>query len=259
METLFNQYVATFDLQDEKIKLKVLHTYRVVEIMEYLTNRLRLCERDCFLAKRIAWYHDIGRFEQVVQFGTFDDLKSIDHAQLSCEIVNREEFLNDCTEDEKTCILKAIYNHNKLDLEQDLTEKEEQFAKLIRDADKCDIFRVIATKDYLTLFGFSKEKIEQSHVSKKVKESLMNHQCVNKIDRKEAVDFLLTMIGFFYDLNYMETIEYIMEHQWYRIPFDDLSFVHEETKKDVELILNELETYLGKRGNKNVFNKKFNR
>ncbi len=254
MEVLFNRYVESFDLQDEKIKLKILHTYRVVEIMEYLTNCLRLCERDCFLAKKIALYHDIGRFKQIVQFGTFDDSKSIDHAQLSCEILNQGQFLKDCTEDEKGCILKAIYNHNKLYIGSELNEKEQFFARLIRDADKCDIFKVIAAKDYLTLFGFSKEEIEQSYVSKKVKESLMSHQCVDKKDRKEALDFLLTMIGFFYDLNFEETIEYIMEYQWYRIPFDDLSFAHEETRKDVKMILNEMETYLGKRGNNNVYN-----
>ena len=55
--------------------------------------------------------------------------------------------------------------NNRLAIEDGLDEKTLIFAKLIRDADKCDIFRVFAQEDPVDTTGFSAEQVGQEAVS----------------------------------------------------------------------------------------------
>ena len=197
---------------------------------------MHLSTRQKQIAHTIALFHDIGRFEQIRTYDTFVDSKSIDHANLGCQILLENKMLDF----EEELILCAIRNHNKLEIEPGLDEEHILMCQLIRDADKCDIFRVFAQEDYMTLFGFTKEDIEQSFVSDKVKESLMRHECVKKEDRRPGIDYCLTFIGFFYDLNFVETMEYLKREALYLLPFSHFHFQHEKTKQDVDEILMEL-------------------
>ena len=90
----FLEYASAYDDgSDTRIKLKIIHTQRVTEVMEQLTAALPLSESDRELAYLCAVYHDIGRFEQLKRYHTFLDYKSIDHAQLGCEILRQGDFL----------------------------------------------------------------------------------------------------------------------------------------------------------------------
>ena len=144
----FLEYASAYDDgSDTRIKLKIIHTQRVTEVMEQLTAARLLSEQDKKLAYLCAVYHDIGRFEQLKRYHTFLDYKSIDHAQLGCEILRQGDFLGELSDREREQVLTAIGNHNRLAIEDGLDEKTLLFAKLIRDADKCDIFRVFAQED----------------------------------------------------------------------------------------------------------------
>ena len=75
----FQEYTGTYDIHDEKIRLKVEHTYRVADISEQIAEKLGLSEEDIALAWLIGMLHDIGRFEQLRRFHTFVDSQSIMH------------------------------------------------------------------------------------------------------------------------------------------------------------------------------------
>ena len=155
--------------------------------MEQLTAALPLSESDRELAYLCAVYHDIGRFEQLKRYHTFLDYKSIDHAQLGCEILRQGDFLDELSAREREQVLTAIGNHNRLAIEDGLDEKTLLFAKLIRDADKCDIFRVFAQEDPVDTTGFSAEQVGQEAVSDVVYESILGHYCIKKQERKRAI------------------------------------------------------------------------
>ena len=232
----FLDYVRLFDEEDERIQLKVEHTFQVVKVMDFLTDQLHLSSRQKRIAHTIALFHDIGRFEQIRTYHTFVDAKSVDHADLGCQILVEHHMLLE----EEDLILCAIRNHNKLKIESDLSQEQRLMCHLIRDADKCDIFRVFASEEYSTLFGFTKDEIEDSFVSNRVKEALMHHRCVKKEDRVSGIDYCLTFIGFFYDLNFSQTMDYLKKESLYLIPFSHFQFKHEKTKQDVDEILMEL-------------------
>ena len=61
----FEAYLDEYDREDEKIKLKIVHTYGVVKSAREIGKRMHLNEEDQQLAELIALLHDIGRFEQL--------------------------------------------------------------------------------------------------------------------------------------------------------------------------------------------------
>ena len=69
----FKNYLKDYDLNDPKIKLKVVHTYGVMELSEYIAQDLNLDLENVKLAKLIALLHDITRFEQLKQYGIYED------------------------------------------------------------------------------------------------------------------------------------------------------------------------------------------
>ena len=124
------------------------------------------------------------KIEQLKRYHTFLDYKSIDHAQLGCEILRQGNFLDELSAREREQVLTAIGNHNRLAIEDGLDEKTLIFAKLIRDADKCDIFRVFAQEDPVDTTGFSAEQVGQEAVSDVVYESILGHYCIKNRNEK---------------------------------------------------------------------------
>ena len=75
----FNNYLKDYDCHNDKILLKIVHTYGVVKESTDISARMQLSEEDTTLAKMIALLHDIGRFEQLKRFDSFLP-DTMDHA-----------------------------------------------------------------------------------------------------------------------------------------------------------------------------------
>ncbi|MDY5618809.1 HD domain-containing protein [Faecalicatena sp.] len=69
---IFENYLDSYDRDDVKIRLKIVHTYGVVEQSKEIARRMHLSDEDSRLAQLIALLHDIGRFEQLKQFDSFE-------------------------------------------------------------------------------------------------------------------------------------------------------------------------------------------
>lgn len=86
----FAEYVRNYDPSDEKIKLKIDHTYRVAGLCQRIAESLSLSEPDVDIAWLLGMLHDIGRFEQIRRFGTFNDVQSVDHAEFGADLLFKE-------------------------------------------------------------------------------------------------------------------------------------------------------------------------
>ena len=82
----FEKYLDGYDRTDDKIKLKIIHTYGVAEQSEKVARRMGLSEEDVTLARIIALLHDIGRFEQLKQFHSWD-ASVMDHAAYGVHVL----------------------------------------------------------------------------------------------------------------------------------------------------------------------------
>lgn len=206
----FDNYVKNYDMSNEKISLKYYHTYRVCEQSTSICKSLNLSKEDTDIAYLIALLHDIGRFEQIKRFGTFDDEKSMDHALFGCKILFEEglirEFIIDDSYDE--IIKKAIFNHNKFTIQEGLDERELLHSKIIRDIDKIDIIY------NATDLGQIKLNDDDSVISEKVKMSFYKENTVSKKDKKTHNDSIMIMLAFVFDLNFKYSYEYFRDNDF---------------------------------------------
>ena len=150
----FKEYVKNYDPEDKQVKLKIEHIERVSQLAKNMAEELKLSEEDIALAELIGLLHDIGRFEQIRIYHTFIDKKSINHGELGAKVLFEEGLIRKFIEtDEFDEIIRlSIINHNRDDIEEDLTERQLLHAKLIRDADRTDIFYILITGEEKTIW-----------------------------------------------------------------------------------------------------------
>lgn len=242
---VFLDYAERFDhAHNSRMELKIVHTMAVADVMKQLTDALQLSERTAYLAHLCAIFHDIGRFEQLKHYNTFLDHKSVDHAALSCEVLEKEKILEELPKREQNMVLAAIRNHNRFRIEEDLDEETGILCKLIRDADKCDIFRVFACEDMVDTMGETENQVSKERVSDEMLASILEHRCVKREDRKTGLDIWIGFLAFFFDLYFEESIALAKRQGYYRQPFDRTAFAEPKTRQRVERILEEVENYI---------------
>jgi hypothetical protein len=143
----FRDYSDSFRSQDPEVEknidLKIRHTYRVCNNVSRIAKSLEMGQDDQLQAEVLALFHDIGRFEQLKVFGSFNDRITVDHAKLGLKVLNSSGIFSDLPGSERRLLCRAIWLHNKYEIPE--TERGDAilFSRLIRDADKLDILGVI--------------------------------------------------------------------------------------------------------------------
>lgn len=194
----FQNYVNGYDLENPKIKLKYEHSFRVMELSHQYAVRLKWNEEDVRLATAIGLLHDIGRFEQAKVYDTFNDDKSIDHADYSVEQLFDKQQIRQFETDEKDdeIIRLAIKNHNKFMVTGVHDPRTMMHCNLIRDTDKLDILYNIA---YL---GEIEIKETNDTISPEVVEDMKNHKSIIRSHSHHFNDHICSWMAFAYDINY---------------------------------------------------------
>ena len=229
----FKKYVKKYDKENEMIKLKIIHTYKVVNLSEYIAKSIGLKKEDIELAELIALLHDIGRFEQIRIYNTYLDSKSIDHATQGIITLFEEGKIRNFIEEKKydDIIYKAIENHNKLKINENLSEKEKLFAKIIRDADKLDIFRVVTTEDLKDAVAFESKDISEEVLSEQVYQSFKNKKMISYHEMKSNIDHMVVWIAYIYDLYFRKSFEMLKENKYINKIINRVDYKDLETKK----------------------------
>lgn len=243
----FKKYVSNYDIENERIKVKIAHTERTAKIAKEIAKYLKLEEEKVQLAELIGLLHDIGRFEQVKRYNTFIDKNSVNHGELGVEILFEkgliQNFIVDRQYDE--IIKKSILNHNRN--KKDLVfskEKEELYTKIIRDADKTDIIYALTFEEKEAAWGkadFSNEKMTDEIFKEFIEEKEIDYQ-----QRKTAVDILVSHFAYVYDFNYPYGLQVIKEKNYIKKIYDRFKFEEEETKNRIKQIYEIVEDYLEK-------------
>jgi len=142
---VFN-YIKKFYSPDpghqKNISLKELHTDNVASNMVRIARSVLQNNNKIFMAEAIGLLHDIGRFPQYEQHRSFRDSTSINHGKLGAEVIIKENALRNIPQDEQETIIDAVKFHNAFAIPHVLDPEKIFFLKMIRDADKLDIWRV---------------------------------------------------------------------------------------------------------------------
>ncbi len=218
----FTDYVDAFKKGDpaiqENIALKENHTRRVCKEILELGKSLGLTEEELNLAEVIALLHDVGRFEQYARYRTFKDSKSENHAELAVNIIEEKEILKHICNDTRDLIIYSIRYHNYPTLPEGEKENLLFYSKLLRDADKLDIWKVVtdyySRQDGKRNTALELELPDSPGFSEEVAHDLKNKKSVLMKYVRNLNDFKLLQAGWVFDINFEPSLETVKQRRY---------------------------------------------
>jgi len=215
----FTSYCSSFRSADPELQrnfdLKEKHTRNVCldacRIARETSPRLQM------LAEVAAVCHDLGRFPQFRDFHTFKDSESLNHAHLSARILKQKALLDFLPEAERDSVDMAVRMHNVFQIPPGLPPETDNLLRLLRDADKLDIWRVFieyfhapegerasgAGLGFPDLPGCSPEALAAVGAGNMVQLSTL----------KSLNDFKLLQLSWIYDINSPNTLRLIRQRR----------------------------------------------
>ena len=222
IDSWFEHYVAAFQSDNQafnqNIAIKVAHSRRVCDEMSALAESLSLSPQERHLSQIIALLHDVGRFRQYAEYGTFADRKSTNHATLGVTILKENGVLDNFDNDIRSLILRTITYHNRIDLPEGETDTCLFFVKMLRDADKIDIWHVVTSyydrADTQRNRSIELDLPDTMEVSPPVLEDILSGRVVKVGNMKTLNDFKLLQMSWVYDINFPYTFTVINKRKY---------------------------------------------
>ena len=231
----FDKYLRDFDLENPKILLKKVHTYGVIKAADYICTREELGAGDRDLALLIALLHDIGRFEQLRAYNSYDDDR-FDHARFGVKLLFEQGKIRDfisCADYDEV-IRQSIACHSMYRLPEIQDPRILLHCKIIRDADKLDNFRVKSVDSLEAHFDLPGEIIQKEGISENVLQAVRDHRCVRREERKTHLDMWVSYMAFIFDLNCSSSFRFIQEHDYINRCIDRMDYSEKNTKESME-------------------------
>lgn len=209
--TWFENYLGKYlDHKDPKIRinyeLKREHTFRVRDNILKIGESLNLDENNLKLCEIIGLFHDVGRFKQYSDYGTFSDLITGSHGKISVDVLIGHNVLKNLKECEKDIVLKSIDYHNYFCVPEDESENIKFFSRIIRDADKLDAFYLETDRDENRKYDLEELSCEKEYSEEVIRDIIESRQ-VDFINIKYKYDRKLAILGFIFDLFYSQSYE----------------------------------------------------
>ena len=206
-EAWMRDYMKSYYNEDAEIQkamlLKEAHTTRVQNIIRELAIHLQLSEEDVALAELMGLLHDVGRFRQFTVYRTFKDHLSEDHATAGLKLMEERRLLEGLLPWEASLVCFAIEWHNKKAIAPAPDACHLGFAKMLRDADKLDIYHVL--EPFLPSADGS--GVSPNFIEKFVEGVQCDYTMVGTEDDKKLVRLMWA-----YDIYFAWTLRRIVEH-----------------------------------------------
>lgn len=245
VKAVFKAYTDDYDTSDEKIKLKIDHTYRVADLCGKIAKAEGLCEEDRDLAWLLGMLHDVGRFEQLKQYGTFQDAVSVDHAAFGADILFVQGRIRDyiCERKEDQLLETAIRVHSAYRIPEGLPARVEQMCHILRDADKIDILKVNVDVPLEEIYNTTTQELRSAEVTEQVMESFFGHHATLRSMKRTPVDHVVGHISLVFELVYPESVR-IVKEQGYLEKLLYFSSENTKTQEQFRALREEMERYL---------------
>ena len=111
-------------------------------------------------------------------------------------------------------IKKAILNHNRAKIEENLSEEELLFCKIIRDADKLDIFYTITDEAYTMSSFFWYKDFDCLEINSQILKQLENHELIHYDLIKNNADQIPIFFAYIYDFNFDNSIKIVIKEKY---------------------------------------------
>ncbi len=239
----FAGFCSSFRSNDEdeqrNIALKEEHTSRVCANIRRIAREESLDAGTVVLAEAAALFHDIGRFPQYRRYGTFKDSISVNHAVLGAELLVQGGVLDKSPRDEQVIVIQAVRHHNAFAVPAFLDAESALCLRLVRDADKLDIWRVLlefyrlpeGERASAVSLGFP----DLPAFSPDIIAALCRRELVRLAWVKSLNDFKLLQLSWVYDLNFPASFRMLVERDYINGLEATLPH-HEEVRQAVQAV-----------------------
>jgi hypothetical protein len=218
MRKWFDIYVKSFYSDDADMQLHVAvkerHTYHVCDNIRQIGQSLKLGAAELQLAEIVALFHDVGRFLQYQKYRTFNDKRSVDHAELSVAVLEEFGVLQAMSPAEQDLIKKAVLYHNKRSVPENQPGVVLLFSQMIRDADKLDIFAMIVGEDQDCKMIKSPEFEQCGKYSLKITADILKNRLAYYEDIETSADQMLFRASWVYGIYFPYSSRYMLEKRY---------------------------------------------
>lgn len=199
----------------EMIAHKRSHSHRVAELSLTLSRELGWTDNDRNIAGAIGLIHDCGRFPQVVAHESYIDVQTFDHGEEGCRVLTGQHILDEYDAPDRKAILDAVRFHNNHCIPDGLAERSIPFVRLIRDADKVDIFGILlktfTSKAHENREEYILRKKNDARLSLKALRDVRNGGTVSHHHIETEADMVLMLMSWVYDISYGPALARIAE------------------------------------------------
>lgn len=149
VEILFKQFDTYYDLFQENENLcpnilrKYKHSIRVMNIALELAIFNNMSVDDLKTIAICGLLHDVARPVQFKKYNTYNDNKSVDHGDFGYDLLFNcgvKYLFTELDHKKERLLALSVINHNKLKIQNDISEIETLFCRIIKDADKLDVY-----------------------------------------------------------------------------------------------------------------------
>jgi len=218
----FAEFCKAFHLDNEKeqrnITLKETHTLHVCGNILAVGRGESLGPNEMLLAETIALFHDIGRFPQYAQYRTYKDSISVNHGLLGANTLVEKKVLACLADREQDIIIDAVKFHNAFAIADVVDTDKIRLLKLIRDADKLDIWRVFI-EFYESPDEEKPEAVglglpDSASYSEEILPLIRSRQIISLARLKTLSDFKLLQLSWIFDLNFTTSFMLLIERDY---------------------------------------------
>lgn len=227
------KYINMCDKKEDRtlVEYKLAHTYRVRDNIVKIANSCNLSNHDKNIAELIGLFHDIGRFKQYVEYKSYNDNSTVNHAIYSANIIKDENVIKDNISDEDfDVIYKAIYYHNvyKVEkIEENLTPRQIYFLNMIRDADRLDIYygmaRLVPKMNEAERCIWYNERENVGDISDLIYEQILNNISPSMKECKSVTESQFARMSWiFEDMSFREALNIIVNEKYFENIYEDM-------------------------------------
>lgn len=218
LRNLFIEYAESYMTgekeNDFSITLKKEHSIFVADYCRNIAELEKLNSTQINFIYSAGLLHDVGRFEQYKIYKTFHDASSVDHGDLGTEILQSSEFKSYFDYKEFPVLLYAVTHHNKKDFPK-TDDYREYVTRIVRDADKLDIFRVITeVLDSENSGTLTHHLPDIDEYSDDIIDDILEGRQVSYTRRKTCNDVRLTILNWIQDLSFGYSFAHIAEKKY---------------------------------------------
>ncbi|WP_158946810.1 HD domain-containing protein [Pseudodesulfovibrio cashew] len=209
-----DRYLALAGEDAFMVERKVRHTRRVLAHARAILKEIKPGATFSHVVEVATLLHDVGRFPQLVDQGTYDDRAGFNHAEAGAEILESQGVLAPLDEVDRRRVLDLVRYHNRAVVPEGLDPDTRLGLHVVRNADKLDAIR--NNLKYLNPAAPHGKALKagvvwhDAEVSPAVLERARNRQLIPFADIRWSNDFILFLCCWLYDLHFRYSFRHLL-------------------------------------------------